>query len=146
MAHDAARWPFDGGKGSKAAVKSGLFGDPETMTRNMIAPARTPTSLHATRKRSVDLALTPQGIVSGSLESEKAKVQCLVAYAQELEAATEAAAEAHRQELEARFDPMAAGLLVPDVVVWPDKAGPNGRKRLTAMHGSVAVRGVACWG
>ena len=38
MAHDAARWAYDQKKGSKAAVKSGYFGDPETVTRNMIEP------------------------------------------------------------------------------------------------------------
>ena len=33
MAHEAARWAFEGDKGAKAAVKSGLSGD---FTRNMV--------------------------------------------------------------------------------------------------------------
>ena len=90
-----------------------------------------PASPHATRKRAADLALTPQGMESGSLQSEKAKVKRLLEHALELEAI-----------VEAPFDPLAAGLLVPDVVVRPDKAGPAGRKRLTALHGSVTMRGV----
>ena len=53
----------------------------------------------------------------------------------------------HAQELEAMveapFDPTAAGLLVPDVVTRPDKEVPGGgRKRLTAMHGSVTMQGL----
>jgi hypothetical protein len=75
---------------------------------------------------------TPKAL--GSLESEKAKVQRLLAHAQELEAM-----------VEAPFDPAAAGLLVPDVVERPDKAGPAGRKRLTAMHGSVTMH-AGGWG
>ena len=96
------------------------------------SPTTAPTaSPLATRKRAADLAKTPEGMVSGSLESEKAKVQRLLAHAQALEAREEA-----------QFDPVAAGLLVPDVVVRPDKPGPNGRKRLTAMHGSVTMQAV----
>ena len=83
------------------------------------------------RKRTADLALTPQGMVSGSLESEKAKVQRLLEHGQALEAL-----------LDAPFDPTEAGLLVPDVVTRPNKEGPAGRKRLTAMHGSVTMQAV----
>eukprot|EP00966_Prymnesium_polylepis_P282201 6520906-Prymnesium_polylepis.1 len=79
-----------------------------------------------------ELPATPKAL--GSLESEKAKVQRLLAHAQELEAM-----------VEAPFDPAAAGLLVPDVVERPDKAGPAGRKRLTAMHGSVTMH-AGGWG
>jgi hypothetical protein len=38
LAHEAARWAVDNGKGSKAAVLSGLFGTKETVTYNMIEP------------------------------------------------------------------------------------------------------------
>eukprot|EP00966_Prymnesium_polylepis_P296448 6848618-Prymnesium_polylepis.1 len=76
--------------------------------------------------------MTLEGVVSGSWESEKAKVQRLLEHAQELEAM-----------VEAEWDPTAAGVLVPDVVQRPDKEGPvGGRKRLTAMHGSVTMQGV----
>ena len=108
---------------------------PVEMARSRRASPRAepaaPVSPHATRKRAADLAKTPEGMVSGSLESEKAKVQRLLAHAQALEAREEAP-----------FDPVAAGLLVPDVVVRPDKPGPNGRKRLTAMHGSVTMQAI----
>ena len=36
LAHDAARWAYENGKGLKAACASGLFGDPKVVTRNMI--------------------------------------------------------------------------------------------------------------
>lgn len=86
----------------------------------------------ATRKRAADVAKTPEGMVSGSLESQKAKVQRLMEYAQELEV-----------ERDARFNPTTAGVLLPDVVTRPDKEGPNaGRKRLTSMHGSVTMQAV----
>ena len=59
-------------------------------------------------------------------------MQRLLELAQELEAI-----------VEAPFDPTAAGVLVPDVVARPDKeGGGGGRKRLTAMHGSVTMQGV----
>ena len=38
LVHAAARWAFDGGKGSKAAMKSGYFGVSPNVTRNMIEP------------------------------------------------------------------------------------------------------------
>lgn len=90
-----------------------------------------PASPRVTRKRAADLAMTPEGMASGSLQSEKAKVQRLLEHAQELEAM-----------VDAPFDPTAAGVLVPDVVTRPDKEGGGGRKRLTAMHGSVTMQGV----
>lgn len=97
------------------------------------AGAPTPASPHVTRKRAADLAKTPEGMVSGSLESEKGKVQRLLAHAQQVEA-----------ELDAPFDPTAAGVLVPDVVTRPDKQVParGGRKRLSDLHGSVTMRNV----
>ena len=91
-----------------------------------------PASPRVTRKRVADLAMTPEGMASGSLQSEQAKVQRLLEHAQELEAM-----------VDAPFDPTAAGVLVPDVVTRPDKEeGGGGRKRLTAMHGSVTMQGV----
>ena len=98
------------------------------------SPAATTTdaaasSPRATRKRAADLAMTPDGMVSGSLESEKAKVQRLLAHAQQLEA-----------EAEAPFDPAAAGHLIPEVVTRPDKPTRNGRKRFAALHGSATMQ------
>ena len=98
----------------------------------LATPGAEPASPHVARKRAADLAMTPEGMVSGSLESEKATVQRLLGHAQELEAM-----------VDAPFDPTAAGILVPDVVTRPDKEGGGGaRKRLTAMHGSVTMQGV----
>ena len=66
------------------------------------------------------------------MASEKAKVQRLLEHAQELEAI-----------VEAPFDPTGAGHLIPDVITRPDKeGGGGGRKRLTAMFGSVTMQGV----
>ena len=90
-----------------------------------------PASPRVTRKRAADLAMTPEGMASGSLQSEQAKVQRLLEHAQELEAI-----------VEAPYDPTAGGQLVPDVVMRPDKEGGGGRKRLTALHGSVTMQGV----
>jgi hypothetical protein len=39
-AHDAARWCVENGKGAKAAVNSGKFGDVTLVTRNVIEPLR----------------------------------------------------------------------------------------------------------
>jgi hypothetical protein len=86
-------------------------------------------SPQASRKRAADLAKTPEGMVSGSLESERPKVQRLLQHAQELEA-----------ELEAPFDPEKAGMLVPDVITRPDKPARGGRKRFSALHGSVTMQ------
>ena len=84
------------------------------------------------RKRSAEeLSKTPEGMVSGSIESERAKVQALREYAQELEAARDAP-----------FDQEAAGVLVPSVVTRPDKPQQQGRKRLSDLHGSISMRGV----
>jgi hypothetical protein len=84
------------------------------------------------RKRAADLVKTPEGMVSGSLESERAKVSRLLAYAQGLEA-----------EQDAPFDPAAAGLLVPTAVTRPERQQPaGGRKRLSDLHGSVTMRNV----
>ena len=89
-------------------------------------------SPHATRKRAADLAKTPDGMVSGSLESERAKVQRLLAHAEELEA-----------ELDMPFNPTTGGVLVPTAVTRPDKAAARrGRKRLSDLHGSVTMRDV----
>ena len=38
MSHQAARWAFENEKGSRAACSSGLFGDPDVVTRNIIEP------------------------------------------------------------------------------------------------------------
>ena len=38
MSHQAARWAFENEKGSRAACSSGLFGDPNVVTRNIIEP------------------------------------------------------------------------------------------------------------
>ena len=38
FAHQAARWAFENGKGSRAACNSGLFGDPAVVTRNIVEP------------------------------------------------------------------------------------------------------------
>ena len=83
----------------------------------------------STRKRAADLVKTPEGMASGSLESERAKVARLLEHAQELE-----------KELEAPFDPTAANLLIPDVVTRPDKPARAGRKRLSDLHGSTTMR------
>eukprot|EP00966_Prymnesium_polylepis_P266606 6159323-Prymnesium_polylepis.1 len=67
-----------------------------------------------------------------AIESERAKVQRLREYAEELEA-----------ERDAPFDHVAAGVLVPTAVTRRDtqRTGP-GRKRLNELHGSVTMRGV----
>lgn len=98
------------------------------------APAAPPSdSPRVTRKRAVDLARTPEGMASGCLEAERAKVQLLLAYAKELEA-----------ERDMPFDQTAAGVLVPTAVTRPDKpGGRGGRKRLHDMHGSVTMQDVA---
>ena len=45
--------------------------------------------------------------------------------------------------MDAPFDPAQAGVLVPDVVVRPDKqTGRGSRKRLSDLHGSVTMRDV----
>ena len=96
------------------------------------SPGSSGSPARATRKRAADLVKTPEGMVSGSLESEKAKVARLLEHAQELE-----------KELEAPFDPTAAGILVPDIVTRPDKpGGRTGRKRLHDLHGSCTMRGL----
>ena len=82
-------------------------------------------------KRAVDLAKTPEGVVSGSIESLRAQRDALLAHAQALEAARDAP-----------FNPTTAGMLVPDVVTRPDKDKTGGRKRLSDMHGSVTMRNV----
>ena len=108
------------------------FIDQPAPMAEVATPGVEPASPRVTRKRAADLAMTPEGMVSGSLESERAKVQRLLGHAQELEAM-----------VDAPFDPTAAGILVPDVVTRPDKEGGGGaRKRLTAMHGSVTMQGV----
>ena len=105
----------------------------EFISQPAAIPDATPATPAApTRKRAAELALTPDGMVSGSLESERAKVKALRAYTEEFEAAHDAP-----------HDPTAAGILVPDVTTRPDKAGPNKRQRLTALHGSVTMRDVA---
>ena len=87
----------------------------------------------AKRKRSAaELAKTPEGMVSGSVESEQSKVKALLEYAQELEA-----------ERDLPFDPKAAGILVPTVVARPAKEQRGaGRMRLSNLHGSVTMRDV----
>jgi hypothetical protein len=92
------------------------------------AVPRTPA---VSRKRAADLAKTPEGMVSGSIESERAKVRRLQEYAEELEA-----------ERDAPFDPVKAGVLVPTAVTRRDRQQPAGRKRLSDLHGSVTMRGV----
>jgi hypothetical protein len=88
-------------------------------------------SPHATRKRAADLAKTPEGMVSGSIESECAKVARLLKHAEELEA-----------ERDEPFDPTAAGVLVPDVIMRPERQQTAKRKRLSDLHGSVTMRAV----
>jgi hypothetical protein len=96
------------------------------------AAAAAPSPVRSTRKRAADLAKTPDGMVSGSIESERAKVARLLEHAQELEA-----------ERDAPFDPTAAGVLVPDVITRPERQQPPKRKRLCSdLHGSVTMRGV----
>ena len=112
----------------------------EFIPRGPAEPATpaTPGSPVAARKSAVDVAKTPEGVQSGSLEAAEAKVTALLSYAQGLEAERDAL-EAER---DAPFDPAAAGVLVPDVVTRPERQKPAGRKRLTDMHGSVTMRGV----
>ena len=111
--------PAPGSSDSPAAPAA-----PAAAALTAAAPAAAaPPSPSTTRKRAADLAKTPDGMVSGSLESEKAKVQRLLKHAQELEAM-----------VEAPFDPTAAGLLVPDVVTRPDKPTGRGRKRLSDLR------------
>ena len=38
LSHQAARWAFENEKGSRAACSSGLFGDPDVVTRNIVEP------------------------------------------------------------------------------------------------------------
>ena len=53
-------------------------------------------------------------------------------------------AEAPERMLDAPFNPLAAGVLVPDVITRPDKSGEGrSRKRLSDLHGSMTMRGVA---
>ena len=128
-------WRKVGIAGNKLApemIDRSEFIDQPAPMAELATPGAEPASPRVTRKRAADLAMTPEGMVSGSLESERAKVQRLLGHAQELEAMADAP-----------FDPTAAGVLVPDVVTRPDKEGPGGgRKRLTAMHGSVTMQGV----
>ena len=129
-------WRKVGIAGNKLAPemidRSEFIDQPAPMAALATPGAAEPASPRVARKRAADLAMTPEGMVSGSLESERAKVQRLLGHAQELEAM-----------VEAPFDPTAAGLLVPDVVTRPDKEVPGGgRKRLTVMHGSVTMQGV----
>ena len=100
----------------------------------IIQPTAAPTTPAASnRKRAAELALTPDGIESGSLESERAKVKALLTYSEELET-----------EHDARFCPEAAGLLVPDCLTRPDKPGKNPeRKRMSQLHGSTTMRNLA---
>ena len=123
-------WRKVGIAGNKLAPE--MIDRSEFIDQPALTPGAEPASPHVARKRAADLAMTPEGMVSGSLESERAKVQRLLGHAQELEAM-----------VDAPFDPTAAGVLVPDVVTRPDKeGGGGGRKRLTAMHGSVTMQGV----
>ena len=128
-------WRKVGIAGNKLApemIDRSEFIDQPAPMAELATPGAEPASPRVTRKRAADLAMTPEGMVSGSLESERAKVQRLLGHAQELEAM-----------VEAPFDPTAAGLIVPDVVTRPDKEVPGGgRKRLTAMHGSVTMQGL----
>ena len=88
----------------------------------------------AKRKRAAELAKTPDGMASGSLQAERAKVKALRAALEEREA-----------EDDAPFDPVAAGLLMPDAVTRPDKPQGKaaGKRRLSDLHGSVTMRDVA---
>jgi hypothetical protein len=88
----------------------------------------------AKRARAADLAKTPDGMVSGSLEAERAKVKALRAALEEREA-----------EDDAPFDPVKAGILVPDVITRDEKpqGKPTGKRRLSDLHGSVTMRDVA---
>lgn len=84
------------------------------------------------RKRAEDLAKTPDGMTSGSVEAERAKAKALRAALEEREA-----------EDDTPFNPTAAGLLVPDVVTRRNKEkSAGGRKRLSDLHGSMTMRDV----
>ena len=123
-------WRKVGIAGNKLAPE--MIDRSEFIDQPALTPGGEPASPRVTRKRAADLAMTPEGMASGSLEAEKAKVQRLLRLAQELEAI-----------VEAPFDATAAGVLNPDVITRPDKVeGAGARKRLTAMHGSVTMQGV----
>lgn len=84
----------------------------------------------AKRKRAADLAKTPDGFVSGTIEAERAKVKALRAALEEREA-----------QDDAPFDPVTAGILVPAAVARPDKPQGKaaGKRRLSDLHGSVTM-------
>ena len=129
--------PFDS---VNAWRKVGIAGNklvPSLINRDefvTIQPTAAPTTPTApNRKRAAELALTPDGMESGSLASERAKVKALLTYSEELET-----------EHDARFCPAAAGLLVPDCATRPDKSGKNpARKRMSQLHGSTSMRNLA---
>lgn len=106
---------------------------PELIDRTDFLP-EAPSSAEGSpepKKRARDVAKTPEGMVSGSVESERAKVKSLLEYAEQLE-----------KQLDAPFDPEAAGLLAPERI--PDRKRKDGKKRsrLSDMSGSVTLRNV----
>jgi hypothetical protein len=118
--------------------KVGIAGNvlaPELIDRSQFIsqPAATAPATPAApiRKRTADVARTPEGMESGSVEAERAKAKALLSLCEALEA-----------EHDAPLDLGAAGILVPDVTTRPDKEGANKRQRLSSMHGSVTMRNV----
>ena len=79
----------------------------------------------------LELAVTPEGMVSGSAEALSAKVDALLARAQELE-----------KQSEEPFDPKEAGLLVPKKMGPPGKTKRGKRSRLSAKSGSMTLQDV----
>jgi len=117
-----------GGKLVPEMIDRTEFIDQPSTSSAAVAAAPSPV----TRKAAAEAAATPEGMRSGSLAAERAKV-----------AALRAALEQAEAELNAPFDPTAAGVLVPDVVQRPDKKQESKRKRLSSLHGSVTMRGLA---
>ena len=79
----------------------------------------------------IELAVTPEGMKSGSVEAMSAKVEALLARAQELE-----------KKSEEPFDPKEAGLLVPKKMDAPGKKKSGKRSRLSAKSGSMTLQDV----
>jgi hypothetical protein len=81
-------------------------------------------------RRAVQLAKTPPGLQSGTVEAERAKAKALLEYATELE-----------EQLEQPFDAKRAGVLVPTHAPIVHRA-PRTKSRLSDKHGSMTMQDV----
>ena len=81
-------------------------------------------------RRAAQLAKTPPGLQSGTVEAERAKAKALLEYATELE-----------EQLEQPFDAKRAGVLVPTHATIVRRA-PRTKSRLSDKHGSMTMQDV----